>query len=131
MIIKTNNGDVEIKTKELDFTNLMCDIEDNGVDIMALMSSSGRDDMKVFNTMRALLAALIGTKDLRSAGRVLSEHIKNGGDINVIMNVFMEAMESAGFGAGAKKQAQKTEEPETAEETKTELTSDNTNPTES
>lgn len=113
MILKTAKGTKEYKIKDFDFTNVMCDLEDRGVDIMKMMSEDGLQDGKVFTTMRAITAALIGVDDPREAGKILSEHLKNGGDINVIFNAFTEVMESAGFGETAKK-SEKTEE--TAEE---------------
>ena len=101
MILKTNEGPKEIKTKELDFTNVMCDLEDNGVDVMGLLDDETREKMKVFSTMRAIMAAITGTKDLEIAGKMISEHLKNGGDMNDIMNTFTEVMASAGFGKDA------------------------------
>ena len=36
MILQTANGPKEIKVADLDFTNLMCDLEDHDVDVMGL-----------------------------------------------------------------------------------------------
>lgn len=101
MILQTNKGPKEIKTKELDFTNVMCDLEDNGVDVMGLLDDETREKMKVFNTMRAIMAAITGTEDLKTAGKMFSEHLKNGGSMDDIMNTFTEVMASAGFGEDA------------------------------
>lgn len=109
MILKTAKGTKEYKIKDFDFTNVMCDLEDRGVDIMKMMSADGLQDGKVFTTMRAITAALIGTDDLREAGKILSEHLKNGGDLDVIFNAFTEVMESAGFGETANKKTEKAE----------------------
>ena len=37
MILQTANGPKEIKVADLDFTNLMCDLEDHDVDVMGLL----------------------------------------------------------------------------------------------
>ena len=101
MILQTANGPKEIKTKELDFTNMMCDLEDYDVDVMGLLDSETRSSMKIIKTIRAILAVLIGTKDLTEAGKALTEHLKYGGAIDEIIDAFTEAMETAGFGGGA------------------------------
>ena len=102
MLLKTANGTKEYNVSDLDFTNMMCDLEDNGVDVMKMMNG-GTEEMKMFGTMRAILAALIGEKDLRVAGKIISEHLANGGDMNVIFNEFTNAMSAAGFGAASDK----------------------------
>ena len=91
MILQTANGPKEIKTKELDFTNMMCDLEDYDVDVMGLLDSETRSSMKIIKTIRAILAVLIGTKDLT----------EDGGAMDEIIDAFTEAMETAGFGGGA------------------------------
>lgn len=101
MILQTANGPKEIKTKELDFTNMMCDLEDYDVDVMGLLDSETRSSMKIIKTIRAILAVLIGTKDLTEAGKALTEHLKYGGAMDEIIDAFTEAMETAGFGGGA------------------------------
>ena len=101
MILQTANGPKEIKTKELDFTNMMCDLEDYDVDVMGLLDSETRSSMKIMKTIRAILAVLIGTKDLTEAGKALTEHLKYGGAMDEIIDAFTEAMETAGFGGGA------------------------------
>lgn len=101
MILQTANGSKEIKTKELDFTNMMCDLEDYDVDVMGLLDSETRSSMKIIKTIRAILAVLIGTKDLTEAGKALTEHLKYGGAMDEIIDAFTEAMETAGFGGGA------------------------------
>ena len=101
MILQTANGPKEIKTKELDFTNMMCDLEDYDVDVMGLLDSETRSSMKIIKTIRAILAVLIGTKDLTEAGKALTEHLKYGGAMDEIIDAFTEAMETAGFGGEA------------------------------
>lgn len=101
MILQTANGTKEIKVADLDFTNLMCDLEDHDVDVMGLLDDESRANMKVFKTIRALTAVLTGTKDLTEAGRILSDHLKYGGSMDEIMGAFTEAMKNAGFGEDA------------------------------
>lgn len=101
MILQTANGPKEIKVAELDFTNLMCDLEDHDVDVMGLLDDDTRENMKIFKTIRAIIAVLTGTKDLTIAGKILSEHLKYGGSMDEVMGAFTEAMKTAGFGEEA------------------------------
>lgn len=103
MVLHTEKGTKEYKIKDLDFTNVMCDLEDRGVDIMGMMNN-GLSDGKVFTTMRVITAALIGEEDLKKAGHILSVHLKNGGEMDEIFNAFTEVMESAGFGGASETQ---------------------------
>ena len=86
---------------ELDFTNLRCDLEDHDVDVMGLLDDDTRENMKIFKTIRAIIAVLTGTKDLTTAGKILSEHLKYGGSMDEVMGAFTEAMKTAGFGEEA------------------------------
>ena len=97
MVLKLDDGDRTFPTKELDFYNLVCELEDAGVDVMSLTEGS-IGETKIFSTFRAMLAVLINV-DKASAGKYLSQHIKNGGSLDIIMDTFSKAMESAGFGA--------------------------------
>ena len=47
MILQTANGPKEIKVADLDFTNLMCDLEDHDVDVMGLLDDDTRENMKI------------------------------------------------------------------------------------
>ena len=60
MILQTANGPKEIKVADLDFTNLMCDLEDHDVDVMGLLDDDTRENMKIFKTIRAIIAVLTG-----------------------------------------------------------------------
>ena len=88
MILQTANGPKEIKVADLDFTNLMCDLEDHDVDVMGLLDDDTRENMKIFKTIRAIIAVLTGTKDLTKAGKILSEHLKYGGSMDEVMEAF-------------------------------------------
>lgn len=100
MVLNTAKGKKEYKVKDLDFTNVMCDLEDRGVDIMAMMNGN-MDNSKMFSTIRAITAALIDEPDLHKAGTILSTHLANGGSMDEIMNAFTEVMAAAGFGETA------------------------------
>lgn len=101
MILQTAKGPKEIEVAELDFTNLMCDLEDHDVDVMGLLDEETRENMKIFKTIRAIIAVLTGTKELTEAGKILSEHLKYGGSMDEIMAAFTDAMKTAGFGEAA------------------------------
>ena len=96
MTIKTKIGDVKYKIDELDFTNVACDIEDYGVNVMDLFTDG--KDIKGFSMCRAIIGVLTGEKDKQKAGKMLTEHLKCGGTLDDIFNAFAEAMKSAGFG---------------------------------
>ena len=108
MVLHTAKGTKAYKIKDLDFTNVMCDLEDRGIDIMGMMNDGGLKDGKVFTTLRVITAAMIGEDDLKKAGRILSEHLKNGGEMDEIFNAFVEVMESAGFGGAAEEEQNET-----------------------
>jgi hypothetical protein len=110
--MKINGKDYD-DIKEVDFTNVLCDLEDRGIDIMG-MARTGT--MKFFSLARAIVSVYTGEKDLNECGKILSQHIKNGGDIDDIVVPFSEAMEAAGFG---KKAAEEEPAEETSEASKT------------
>lgn len=91
----------KFEVKELDFTNMVCDLEDKGVDVIALMNG---DTTKIFSASRAIVSVLTGNNNIQECGSLITEHIKSGGDFNDIMQSFMEAMEKAGFGATAEQE---------------------------
>ena len=94
--LKTSNGEQTYVLPELDFTNVLCDLEDQGVSLM-----DSRKDMKVFSVCRAILCVLTGITDKKQAGKIMSEHLGNGGSIDDIFSIFTEAMKDSGFGAAA------------------------------
>lgn len=98
MKLKTAKGEKNYIIKDLDFTNVMCDLEDRGVDIMGMMSEEGIPENKMFSTIRIILATLIGENDLNEAGKILTAHLKNGGKMDEILGAFTDVMKSAGFG---------------------------------
>lgn len=92
----TING-IVYEEKELDFVNVLCGLEDIDIDIM----SFGGKDMKPFTLCRGIISVYTGEKDLTKCGKILSEHIANGGEIDDILEPFTRAMEAAGFGKAA------------------------------
>lgn len=96
IVLKTDDGDQVFPIKELSFTNLVCDLEGTGIDVVGL--TSGRlDSTKLFSTVRGLLSVMIGV-DAKEAGVLMDAHFKNGGSIEEIFNTFTQAMEDADFG---------------------------------
>lgn len=110
LTLKLDGGDRQFPTKDLDFYNLVCELEGAGIDVMSL-TDLNIERTKIFSTMRALLAVLINVQK-EQAGTMLSQHIKNGGVLDDIMAAFTDAMADAGFGA-----AQETEEVKEAPKT--------------
>lgn len=96
LTIKLDDGDRQFPTKDLDFYNLVCELEGAGIDVMSL-TDGNLERTKIFSTMRALLAVLINVQK-ETAGNYLSQHIRNGGALDDIMAAFTDAMNDAGFG---------------------------------
>lgn len=94
--IKTNEGEQLFPVVDLDFTNLVCDLEGQGIDVMSMMDG-GIDRTKLMTMTRGLLAVMTGVPT-REAGKMLTQHLGNGGSLDDIFSVFTEAMADAGFG---------------------------------
>ena len=94
--IKLDDGEKVFPIKDLSFYNLVCDLEGQGIDVMTLTEGS-LDRQKLFTTVRALLAVMLGIKP-ELAGNYIEEHIRNGGALDDIFGAFTEAMTDAGFG---------------------------------
>lgn len=94
--IQTEEGAQVYTVGDLDFTNLVCDLEAQGIDIMSMMDD-GFDRSKLMTTTRALLSVMINVPT-KEAGRMITQHLGNGGAITDIFGVFQEAMADAGFG---------------------------------
>ena len=95
--IQTSEGAQVYPVADLDFTNLVCDLEGQGVDVMSMMDG-GLDRSKLMTMTRALLAVMTGLPT-REAGKLLTQHLSNGGSLEDIFGVFTEAMADAGFGS--------------------------------
>lgn len=96
IVLKTDDGEQVYPVKELDFYNLVCDLEGAGIDVMAL-TSGGLDRTKLFTTVRALLAVMIGVSQ-KDAGTLIGQHLKNEGSLEDVFGVFVDAMNDANFG---------------------------------
>ena len=94
--LNTNDGEQLFPVKELDFYNLVCELEGVGIDVMSL-TSGGLDRGKLFTTVRALLAVMIDVPQ-KEAGVLIGQHIANEGSLEDVFGVFTEAMQDAGFG---------------------------------
>jgi hypothetical protein len=93
------NG-IDYEDKELDFTNVLCDLEDMDIDIMSMTGNK----IKPFSLCRGIVSVYTGEKDLTKCGKILSEHLQNGGNLDELLDPFMEAMEKAGFGKKAEEE---------------------------
>lgn len=95
LTLKKDDGKEEkIDLKDLDFINVLCDLEDEGVNVYEMTQG----DSYSIKDIRTIFAAIIGEKDQKKAGSIMSEHMRNGGDIGDIFNVFMGMMTTEGFG---------------------------------
>jgi len=94
--IQTNEGAQVFPVADLDFTNLVCDLEGQGIDVMSMLDG-GLDRGKLMTMTRALLAVMTGLP-VKEAGRMLTQHLGNGGSLDDIFSVFSDAMADAGFG---------------------------------
>lgn len=107
--IKSADGDQLYPVVDLDFTNLVCDLEGQGIDVMSMLDG-GLDRTKLMTMTRALLAVMTG-QPVREAGKLLTQHLGNGGSLDDIFGVFTEAMQDAGFGNRPTPQDHKKAEP--------------------
>ena len=76
------------KAAEFD-VNFMCAMEDNGIQIEEV-------DKKMFNTIRMYVALSMGT-DVVSAGKAISDHLKNGGSLEEISETMSAMMSESDF----------------------------------
>lgn len=104
--IQTNEGAQVYPVAELDFTNLVCDLEGQGIDVMSMLEG-GLSRAKLMTMTRGILAVMTGLP-VTEAGKLLTQHLGNGGSLDDIFNVFSEAMANAGFGNRPQPQDHKT-----------------------
>ena len=76
------------KATEFDL-NLICDFEDAGIALDDI-------DKKMFNVVRQYVATSMGV-DVKTAGKEMTEHMKNGGSFDDISEVMSKMMEESGF----------------------------------
>lgn len=97
--LKGDNGaDVEYKLQDLDFINVMCDLEDKGIPIYAMAQNGALDGAHAMGMIRTIFSVLINEPDEKKAGAILSRHIRNGGSVDVVMDTFGTMMGNGGFG---------------------------------
>lgn len=104
----TINGTV-YAVKNLDFCNLLCDLEDRGVNITDLMQGGNKYQMSFCRGMISVITGL----PTRDAGKLLAKHLANGGKVTEMTGIIGELMVEAGFGAAGQAKS----EEETAHET--------------
>lgn len=102
------------KAAEFD-VNFICEMEDNGIQLDEI-------DKKMFKTIRMYAALSMGV-DVVTAGKELSEHMKNGGSLEEVSNAMSQMMEESDFfrtesknkdqGSQKRTRAKKTESEET------------------
>lgn len=98
----TINGTVYNIPEDIDFANVICDFEDQGVNVLAIMEGSGVQNLSL---CRAIIAFITG-KNKKEAGKVLTKHMVNGGDIKPFIEFFHEVMSNAGFGKAENQQTE-------------------------
>ena len=76
------------KAAEFD-VNFMCEMEDNGIQVEQI-------DKNMFKTLRLYVALSMGI-DPVSAGKAISEHIKNGGSLDEVSEVMAQMMDESDF----------------------------------
>ena len=99
LIFRGPNGEQNYFVKDLSFFNVVCDLEDQGIDLMGMANEGGAGGRNM-SAARAILAVLIGVSKER-AGDIISDHLKYGGDMSVfndIMDAFTENMKDSDFG---------------------------------
>lgn len=111
--IQTSEGTQTFPVADLDFTNLVCDLEAQGIDVMSMMDG-GLDRSKLMTMTRALLSVMTNLP-VKEAGKLLTQHLGNGGSLEDIFGVFTEAMADAGF--GNRPQPQDHKKPQTGRKT--------------
>ena len=100
--LKSHTGDKVYEIDQLEFINIMSDVEEEGVNVIGLITG----EAPTIKAIRVLLACMTGT-DPKTAGRMLAEHMLLGGEMTDVTDAFNTAGEEAGFGETA--EVQKTE----------------------
>lgn len=76
------------KAAEFD-VNFMCELEDNGIGLEEI-------DKKMFKMIRMYVALSMGA-DVITAGKEITEHLRNGGSLEDISDVMSEMMQDSDF----------------------------------
>lgn len=104
----TINGTV-YEAKNLDFGNLMCDLESKDVNIIGFMQGGNN---YILSFCRGLISIITGLS-ISDSGKLLAKHLANGGELTEMTGIIGELMAEAGFGAAGQAES----EEETAHET--------------
>ena len=97
------------EVKDLDFCNLMCDLESKGVNIIDFMRGGNRH---ILSFCRGLISVITGLS-ISDSGKLLANHLANGGELTEMTGIIGELMSEAGFGAAGQAES----EEETGHET--------------
>lgn len=76
------------KAAEFD-VNFICEMENLGIDLDEIGN-------KMFGTIRTYVALSMGV-DVKTAGKEITEHMKNGGKLEDISEVMSQMMDDSGF----------------------------------
>lgn len=90
----TINGTV-YNVKDLDFTNTMCEMEEQGIDVIGIMSGTNKQYISI---CRGLVSVITGLP-AQSAGKLFTRHLANGGKLDEMLDIVSELMSEAGFKA--------------------------------
>ena len=102
LTLNTKNGTKDYTIEDLSFINIICDLEDKGVNVFDMAQGNGNFKGRM-KDIRTIFATIIGEPDLRKAGDIMSEHMANGGKLDDVFAVFTDMMQQGGFGSGQKK----------------------------
>ena len=99
------------KAAEFD-VNFVCEMESLGIKI---------DDIgkMMFNTIRTYVALSMGV-DVKTAGKEITEHMKNGGTLEEVSEVMSAMMDESGFFRSEPKNKDQTSQKRTSKKTTTE-----------
>ena len=101
------------KAAEFD-VNFMCEMEDNGIGLDEI-------DKKMFKTIRMYVALSMGV-DPVTAGKEISEHMKNGGTLEEISETMSQMMQDSDFFRTEQKNKDQTSQARTRKKTAPEET---------
>lgn len=89
--IKINGASFNIGN--LDFTNVMCELEDYGIDTIGILKG---ENEQYYLICKALISVITGFHP-EAAEKVLKMHLQNGGSMCDIIGVLLTLATDAGF----------------------------------
>lgn len=105
----TIEGTVYNLPKDLDFTNVVCDFEDQGIDMIEFMDGSSKQGLSICRAFVMLVTGL----PKEAAGIKLTRHLAKGGKLTDFLNIFRELMKDAGFGKAEEAQTEEAQTEDT------------------